>query len=841
MLNQIFRKFFFKITSNSQDFLKNQYYIVSTYNSSIFFASLLITGLLLGVKQLGQLQILELAAYDRLVNLNSTDYLDPRLLVVEITESDIQEQDRWPITDEVYTELLTKLQKYQPKVIGLDIYRDIAHPPGNEALRKQLQAKNVISIKEIDGVPPPEGVPAEQIGFNDHVLDVDNVLRRYLIYAESEDQQFYSFALRLSLSYLRERNLQFKALDNSLLIGDTEFVALNPNSGGYQMKPSEALGWQVLLNYKSPNVTQTVTLTDALNENFDPNLVKDKAVLIGTTAPSIKDFFYTPYNYSTMPGVIVHAHMTSQILSAVLDDSRQFWFWSEWIEGLWIWGWSIAGAVIAWKIRHPLGLGVAGIIGVAGLWGIYFLAFTQGGWIPFISTAIAFVATSSSNIAYNFFHAIFYDTLTGLPNRFLFTKQLKKLKNQNKQDKLMVVFCLDLDRFKLINEGLGYEAGNQLLVTTAYRLKAKFNSQALLARIEGDEFALAIKDIDNVDKAVSIANQLEKELTLPFQLNERETFTTVSIGIACNQIERDFQPEYLLRSAQTAMHKAKTSGKVRYQVFVAGMHAQALKRLQLEADLREAIDNQEFELYYQPIVCLKSGKLAGFESLVRWNSPKRGFVSPGAFIPIAEETGLIIPLGKWILEAACQQMYRWQTEFTHHSSLLISVNLSGRQFSQPDLVEQIKQTIEITGLNCHNLKLEITESMVMDDIEDAIVLLHQLKSLDICLSMDDFGTGFSSFSYLHRFPMDTLKVDRSFVSSMNKGNKNREIVSTIVMLGHKLGMDVIAEGIETESEMKILQSLNCEYGQGYFFAKPVSALDATKLLRENSQWEIVNG
>ena len=838
MLNQIFRKFFFNIKSNSQNFLKNQYYIVSTYNSSIFLASLLITGLLLGVKQLGKLERFELKAYDRLVNLNSKDYIDPRLLVVEITESDIQQQNQWPITDEVYSELLTKLQKYQPKVIGLDIYRDISHPPGNEALRKQLQAKNVISIQEIDGVPPPKGVPQEQIGFNDHILDVDNVLRRYLMYTEWEGQEFYSFSLRLSLSYLRDRNLQFEVLDNSLLIGDTEFVALDKNSGGYQMMPSEASGWQVLLNYKSPDITHKITLTDALTENFDPNLVKDKIVLIGTTAPSIKDFFYTPYNYSTMPGVIVHAHMTSQILGAVLDNSRQFWFWSEWIEGLWIWGWSIAGAVIAWKIRHRLGLRGAGIIGlgVAGLWGIYFLAFTQGVWIPFVATASAFVL---GNIAYSLFYDFFYDNLTDLPNRFLFTKQLKKLKNQNKPDKLMVIFCLDLDRFKLINEGLGYEAGNQLLITTAYRLKAHFNSQALLARIEGDEFAIAIKDVDNIDTAVSIANQLEKELTLPFRLNERDTFTTVSIGIACNQIDEDFQPKYLLRSAQTAMHKAKVSGKVRHQVFAVGMHAQALKRLQLEADLREAIDNEEFELYYQPIVCLNSGRIAGFESLVRWNSPKRGFVSPGAFIPIAEETGLILPLGKWILQAACHQMSQWQAEFTHHSSLLISVNLSGRQFSQSDLVEQIEQTIEITGLNSHNLKLEITESMVMDDIEDAIILLNRLKSRGICLSMDDFGTGFSSFSYLHRFPMDTLKVDRSFVSSMNIGSKNREIVSTIVMLGHKLGMDVIAEGIETESEIKILQSLNCEYGQGYFFAKPLSALDATKLLIENPQWEII--
>ena len=844
MLNKIFTKFFLNFRSNSQDSLKNQH-IVFSYSSSILLASLLITSIILGVRQLGKLEILELAAYDQLVTLNSKKQKDARILVVEITESDIQQQNKWPIADAVYAELLAKLQKHQPRVIGLDIYRDISHPPGTEALLQQLKAKNVIVIEELGSIPPPPGIPKEQVGFNVLLLDIDNTLRRNLMYAEVDDQEFYSFSLRLSLNYLRDqakpatygdRNLEFQVLDNSLRIGDTEFVALNKNSGGYQMKPSEASGWQVLLNYKSPNIAPTITLTEALSENFDPNLVKDKIVVIGTTAPSIKDFAYTPYNHSTMPGVIVHSQITSQIISAVLDDARQFWFWSEWLEGLWIWGWSISGAIIAWKIRHPLGLGGAGIIGVASLWGIYFYLFTQGGWIPFIPAAIAFVVTVSSNIAYKFFYAIFYDTLTGLPNRSLFTKQLKKLQNQNKQDKLMVVFYIDLDRFKLINEGLGYEAGNQLLITTAYRLKAYFNSQALLGRIEGDEFAIALKDIDDVNTALSIANKLEKELTLPFKLKERDTFTTVSVGIAFNKIDQDFQPEYLLRSAQTAMHKAKVSGKSRHQVFLVEMHDQALSRLQLEADLREAINNQEFELYYQPIVSLKTLKIEGFESLVRWNSPKRGFVSPGAFIPIAEETGLIIPLGKWILQEACHQMHKWQTQFTHHSSLLISVNLSGRQFSQPDLVEQIEQTIEMTGLNRHNLKLEITESMVMDDIEDAIILLDQLKSMGLHLSMDDFGTGFSSFSYLHRFPMDTLKVDRSFVSTMTKGNKNIEIVSTIIMLGHKLGMDVIAEGIETEAEMKILQNLKCEYGQGYFFAKPVSTTDATKLLADNRQW-----
>ncbi|MDJ0633237.1 MAG: EAL domain-containing protein [Xenococcaceae cyanobacterium MO_188.B29] len=838
MFNKICRKFFFKFKSNSQDYLKNHHHVFSPYNSFIFLASLLITGLILGARQLGQLETLELAAYDQLVNLNSNEQKDPRLLVVEITESDIQQQNQWPLADEVYAELLATLQKYQPKVIGLDIHRNISHPPGTDALRQKLKATNVITIEEIGRVLPAPGVPTDRIGFSDLFPDRDNVIRRNFMYTTLDGEELYSFSLRLSLSYLRDRDLEFEVLDNSLRIGDTEFIALNHNSGGYQRASFDALGWEIMADFKSKDIAEKLTLTEVLADNFDPNLVKDKVVLIGTNAPGIKDFFYTPYNSveTIMPGVIVHAHMTSQILSAVLDNSRQLWFWNEGVESFWIWGWSIVGAIIAGKIRRPLILGIAIVAGITSLWGISFFLFIQRGWIPFVPAVITFLVTAVSIIVYKIFYNLVYDSLTDLPNRILFTKQLKKLNKQKKPDRLLAIFCLDLDRFKLINEGLGYKAGDKLLVTTAKRLKTHFNSDALIGKVGGDEFAIAIKDIDNVETALSIANKLKNDLTLPFQLDDRETFTTVTIGIAVNQINQDFQPEYLLRSAQTAMHKAKASGKASHQVFAVGMHDQALKRLQLEADLREAIDNQEFELYYQPIIYLKTGQIAGFESLIRWNSPKRGFVYPDTFIPIAEETGLIIPLGKWILQEACQQMYQWQKQFPHHASLLISVNLSGRQFSQPNLVEQIKQTIATTKLNCHNLKLEITESMVMDDIENAIILLHQLKNLGICLTMDDFGTGFSSFSYLHRFPIDNLKIDKSFIRNMNKGSKNIDIVSSIVMLGHKLGMEIIAEGIETEEEMKTLQGLNSDYGQGYFFAKPISVSDATKLLSKNPQW-----
>ena len=401
----------------------------------------------------------------------------------------------------------------------------------------------------------------------------------------------------------------------------------------------------------------------------------------------------------------------------------------------------------------------------------------------------------------------------------------------------MWFFCLDLDRFKLINDGLGYQAGDQLLLATTQHLqnylKDYLSSDDLLARVGGDEFAIAIVIKEDPTVAITIANKLQEILTVPFTFNSREILNSVTIGIAINDITPDFVAENILRSARTAMYKAKASGEIRYEIFAQKMHQQALIRLELETDLYQAIKNQEFQLYYQPIISLETHKISGFEALVRWISPSKGFISPGEFIPIAEETGAIIPLGEWIFQEACHQMYRWQQKFPEYSDLFMSVNLSGRQFNQPNLVEKIAEILEITQINHQNLKLEITESMVMNNVQDAIIMLNRLKDLGLRLSMDDFGTGFSSFSYLHQFPMDTLKVDRSFVSNMNQGTKNLEIVSTIILLAHKLGMDVVAEGIETDLEKMALKNLNCEYGQGYLFAKPLPVSKVNELL-ENS-------
>jgi len=340
-----------------------------------------------------------------------------------------------------------------------------------------------------------------------------------------------------------------------------------------------------------------------------------------------------------------------------------------------------------------------------------------------------------------------------------------------------------------------------------------------------------------VTEAIDVAERLQQALALPFNLNGHEVFTTVSIGIALSSTGYE-RPEEVLRDADTAMYRAKVLGKARHEVFDKTMHTFAMNLLQMETDLRRAIERKEFVLHYQPIVSLETGTISGFEALIRWQHPERGFVSPDEFISIAEETGLIIPIGQWVLEEACRQIRDWQKQFPQYPPLQISVNLSSKQFVNSDLIDQIRKVIEETGIDPYSLKLEITESMVMENFDSAIEMLQQLRKLGIELSIDDFGTGYSSLSYLHRFPISTLKIDRSFVSCMNDNSENGEIVRTIVMLARSLKMNVVAEGVENKEQLAQLAALECEYGQGYYFSRPLAVEGAAKLLAEHKSYPI---
>lgn len=834
------------------------------YQKPVLISSVLITGLLLGVRQIGGLQPFELMEFDSATQLKPEIRQDQRIVVVEITEADIQSQKQWPLSDQTVAKLIAKLQLNRPQVIGLDLYRDVPHLPGNKELLKELKAPNIIAITKLGDtenrdVPPPPGIPESQIGFNDFVLDSDGVIRRNFMYAFVKPTKFYSFALQVSLNYLKDRNITFKVNRNAIALGQTAFPALQANSGGYQNVDTS--GYQVLLNYRSRDIAKKITLTQVLKGQFDPSLVKDKVVLIGTTAPSGKDFFFTPYNAgdrkkAVIPGVLVHAQMVSQILSTVLDAQPLFWFFPQWLEALWVWGWSLVGGILVWRFRHPLFLGMAGTVTLGGLFGIWLVCFMSAGWIPFVVPALALVATGGSVGVYKLFYDAFYDVLTNLPNRALFLKQVQKAiahsaHTHQGNNFLVAIIFLDLDRFQVINDSFGHTVGDQLLLAVTQRLKQCLHPTDKVARIGGDEFAILLADISDVSQATLLADQIQTELTKPFNLKGQEIFITACFGIAFNRIDRQepdrlslqkCQPGELLRDAHTAMYRAKTLGKARYEVFSTGMRSQVVTRLKLETDLHRAVDaltlgtSQEFILNYQAIVSLKTGKIAGFEALVRWQQPQGKVISPVDFIPVAEETGLIVPLGLWIFQESCRQLQIWQKQFPLEPPLMLSINLSGGQFSQPNLIAQIAQTLEKTQLDGQTLKLEITESMAMNDVEAAIETILRLKALNLRFSIDDFGTGYSSLSYLHRFPVDTLKIDRSFVSRMQETSEDAAIVQTIIMLSHSLGMDVVAEGVETEVQMEKLRELQCEYGQGYFFSKPLSSESATALLATQPQW-----
>ncbi|HVF57367.1 MAG TPA: EAL domain-containing protein [Pyrinomonadaceae bacterium] len=430
-------------------------------------------------------------------------------------------------------------------------------------------------------------------------------------------------------------------------------------------------------------------------------------------------------------------------------------------------------------------------------------------------------------------HDAFHDALTGLPNRALFMDHLKLAiaRSQRQQNLTYAVLYLDLDRFKIINDSLGHTIGDQLLVGIADRLTKNLRPGDTVARLGGDEFTVLIEDIIDEKEAYYVAERIQKELSVPFNLSGREVFTTVSMGIAPSSTGYD-RAEDILRDADTAMYRAKSLGKARYEIFDKAMHARAINLLQLETDMRRAVEREEFIIHYQPIVALEDFRLRGFEALVRWQHPERGFISPIDFIPVAEETGMIVPLGEYVLRHACQQMQRWQKIFPSDPPMFMSVNLSSKQFGQNDLISQVAAVMKDTGIAPHSLKLEITESVVMENIETATELLRQLRALGVQLSIDDFGTGYSSLSYLHRFPINTLKIDRSFVTRMTENNENMEIVRTIIVLAQNLGMDVVAEGVETNDQLALLRKLGCENGQGYFFSKPVNNEGAEKIICE---------
>jgi diguanylate cyclase (GGDEF)-like protein/PAS domain S-box-containing protein len=445
-------------------------------------------------------------------------------------------------------------------------------------------------------------------------------------------------------------------------------------------------------------------------------------------------------------------------------------------------------------------------------------------------------------------HNAFHDALTGLPNRTLFMDRLGRALEHSKRhdDYLFAVLFLDLDRFKVINDSLGHSLGDQLLIAIAGRLASYLRSMDTAARLGGDEFTLLLEDISDMSDAIRVAERIQEQLTSPLNLDGQEVFTTASIGIVFSATGYN-QSEDLLRDADIAMYRAKALGKARYEIFNPDMRDRAIARLQLETELRRAIEHQEFRIHYQPIVSLATGRVVGFEALVRWQHPDRGLLYPADFMPIAEETSLSISVDQWVLREACRQIQQWQERFPPELEvdrdpsevtrpLTISVNLGSAQFRQSELLQHINEVLQETNLDATSLKLEITENIILENDESATTMLSQLRELGIQLSIDDFGTGYSSLGRLHRFPIDMLKIDRSFVSKIGVNGRNFEITETIMTLAQKLGVDVTAEGIETAEQLAQLRELNCDYGQGYFFSRPLDNEAAEALITARPQW-----
>ena len=428
----------------------------------------------------------------------------------------------------------------------------------------------------------------------------------------------------------------------------------------------------------------------------------------------------------------------------------------------------------------------------------------------------------------------FQDGLTGLGNRAYLLQRIEA--TIAAAETHFAVLFLDCDRFKRVNDSLGHSVGDQLLIAVAQRLQTYLPPQDTLVRLGSDEFAILLTQTQDLPGVTAIADRILTGFAQPFQLQAHEVFINFSIGIVLGNASSYTQPEYLLRDANTAMHHAKLSGKARHQIFDSAMHETAVRILQTETDLRRALNQDELVVFYQPIVSLSTAQITGFEALIRWQHPQRGLVPPGEFIPIAEETGLIAPIGYWVLEAACQQLHQWQQQKLTDVPLTISVNLSARQFAQPDLIQQIDRILDKTQISPELLKLEITESAIMDNSASAAIVLQKLRERQIQICIDDFGTGYSSLSYLHSFPVDILKIDKSFVSPNGGQSSTRGLLPIMMNIAQTMGMHVVAEGIETQQQLEHLKNLSCDFGQGYLFARPLEADKAIALVTSTLQW-----
>ena len=428
-------------------------------------------------------------------------------------------------------------------------------------------------------------------------------------------------------------------------------------------------------------------------------------------------------------------------------------------------------------------------------------------------------------------HAALHDPLTGQPNKLLLLELVDQALGRCRRhdDYLCAVVVLNLDRFHVVNDGLGHTVGDQLLIAVSERLKPCFRSVDTFARVSGDEFGILLDDISDISDTLRVADRIQEQLATPFQCGSEEIFTSGRIGIALSATGYD-QAEDALRDATLALHRVRSGTAVRHEVFDPEMHQRAHARMELETDLRWAMEREEFRVFYQPIVSLGDGTITGVEALLRWEHPRRGLLEPSEFLSVAEETGMIIPLGSWVIEHSCRHMREWHKEIAQESPLSLSINLSGKQLWWQDIAQYVGSVLEETGLDGRSLRLEMTETVIMDDADLMLSVFADLKELKVSLDIDDFGRGYSSLRYLHQFPIDSLKIHRSFISKLHMRRESEEIVRTILALARNIGVSVVAEGVETPDELAVLMKMDCEMAQGHLFSKPLRRDEMTELI-----------
>jgi diguanylate cyclase (GGDEF)-like protein len=448
-----------------------------------------------------------------------------------------------------------------------------------------------------------------------------------------------------------------------------------------------------------------------------------------------------------------------------------------------------------------------------------------------VATRVALMIGERKRMEQQLEHQAFHDPLTNLPNRLLFADRLEHalVKALRKEGQIAILF-MDLDNLKVINDSLGHEAGDELLKVVAERLQSCLRSEDTLSRFGGDEFALLLEDVADRGVVIGVAQRILRELQAPFSLRGRQMSVTASIGIVVAAPSEDWSVDELLRDADLAMYSAKNNRKARYEVFDPNLHARALERLKVETGLRRALDQREFKVLYQPEVSLKSGRVVGFEALIRWQHPEQGLVDASEFIPIAEEAELILPIGRLVLEEACRQGRVWRDQYPESPSPIVSVNLSAGQFQHPEMTSYLARLLKETGLPPNNLCIEITEGVAMEDPPSTASSLEELKGLGVRLAIDDFGTGYSSLAYLTRYSVDYLKIDRSFIDSLGEETEDAVVVSGIISLAHALGLTVIAEGVERDEQLALLREMQCDQAQGYYFSEPLPGEAAGELL-----------